>query len=154
MNPTSTNRINEPDPWAKRNVMRAPAHCRCGSVSVIALVAILLMSFVGARAAGHRDDAGFFQAVIDGRKDARETYERAKRKERQEAAKAGNMREQGELARKSTYVSPISGQPAAGTEDTGPGEDPSPGFPWIPVLMGAVALGALGVFRIRTHARR
>ncbi len=135
--------------------MRAPVHSRCRSVILLTLVVILLMSSAESRAAGHSDDVGFFQAVIDGRKNAREAYERAKREELQEAAKASSERERTELARRSASQKSTYGRrpDTVGEEDAAKrgAEDAPQDLPWVSLLLGAAALGAFCILRLRAR---
>jgi hypothetical protein len=142
--------------------MRAPVHgvmCRTDrrrSVALLTLVTILLMSSAGAQAAGNGDDEGFFQAVIDGRRNAREAYERTMREERLEAAEASSQREQGELLRRSASETSDSGPLARADHRDGANEteEPSSGFPWISGLLVVAALGAFVVLKLRAQTRR
>ena len=129
--------------------MRTPLqlHSWCGSVLALAIVALLLMSSESAQAAGEVGDEGFIQAVIDGRKDAREAYEHADQIDRVNVTEKSRRREREASDRRAgADVSP-SGRPVSDGEPAS--EDVGGGFPWVYVLLGAASLGALIFIRIR-----
>ena len=80
--------------------MRAPLHSWCRSGVPLAIVLLILMSSGEAQAAGRDGDEGFFQAVIEGRKNSREAYERAKERDRVDAVEESRRREREASARR------------------------------------------------------
>jgi hypothetical protein len=136
--------------------MRAPVHSRCRSGLLLAVVGVILLSSVDARAAGHRDDEGFFQAVVQGRKDAREAYEKKMKEEKLAAEEASRMRER-EASVRGTETGPFSGRRGAtggnaggSASGDGPTEVPTApegGIPWTLIMLGGVII--LGVVVVR-----
>jgi len=130
--------------------MRAPDrfHGWCRSVFPLAIVALFLMSSESARAAGEVGDEGFIRAVVKGRKDAREAYERARQVERVNAVEESRRREREAADRRAERdEASSSGRPRSGED----GESEAP-FPWYLVAIGGVGVG--GVMLLRTVRRR
>jgi len=130
--------------------MRAPdrLHGWCRSVLPLAIVAFLLLSSESAPAAGEIGDEGFIQTVINGRKDAREAYERARQVERVSAVEESRRREREAADRRADRdAASSSGRPIP-VEDE-PTDAP---FPWFIVAIAAVSLG--GIVLLRAVRRR
>jgi hypothetical protein len=140
--------------------MRAPHRSRCRSAHLLAIVTVLLMSSAAAQAAGDRDDEGFIQAVIEGRRNSREAYERALKQERQAADEARRSREREASIRGSGA---IPDQPPGATEQAAksPRKVPTPGdggesespFPWTLVMLAGLALLVFFALRPRFRGR-
>ncbi len=130
--------------------MRAPdrLHGWCRSVLPLAIVALFLVSSDPARAAGKVGDEGFIQAVVSGRKDAREAYERARQVERVNAAEESRRREREAADRRTDRdATSSSGRPRPVRD-----EIPEAPFPWYLVAIGGVTVG--GVMLLRAVRRR
>jgi hypothetical protein len=140
--------------------MRAPHRSRCRSAHLLAIVTVLLMSSAAAQAAGDRDDEGFIQAVIEGRRNSREAYERALKQERQAADEARRSREREASIRGSGAIpdQPPGGD-GTGSEvapegtDTGDGGESESPFPWTLVMLAGLALLVFFALRPRFRGR-